>query len=153
MADDRALHLVLDLRKKEEESALEQYIQANQAILDFENQLKQLRDFRNVYNQELAAKTQNGMNMTVFMSYENFLEKLEQVEKRQETALEKMRERSEVLRQRYLMMQKRRKIIEALLEKHRQDAIAAELRAEQKLTDDIVSSKQARLLMEKTEQK
>ncbi|MBO6258534.1 MAG: flagellar export protein FliJ [Succinivibrio sp.] len=149
MADDRALRLVLDMRKKEEKAALEEYIQSNQAILSFENQLKQLREFRNIYNQELADRTQNGMSMTVFLSYENFLGKLELVEQRQEKTLQKLRERAEVLRQQYLKMQQRRKIIEALLEKHRQDAIAAELKAEQKLTDDIVSSKQARLLMEK----
>ena len=45
--------------------------------------------------------------------------------------------------------QKRRKIIESLLEKHKQERLLREAKAEQKLTDDIVSSKQARLLMDK----
>ncbi|MCR5536548.1 MAG: flagellar export protein FliJ [Succinivibrio sp.] len=148
MADDRALHLVLDQRKKEEDEAREQFVQAHQAVLSYEQQLQQLRQFHAMYLNELQQKTQGGMDMNIFTSYQNFLVKLKSIEKRQELGLYKLQDQEKRMQQEYLKRQQRRKVIESLLERHRQEALALEARAEQKLTDDIVSSKAARALIE-----
>ncbi len=149
MADDRALRLVLDLRQKEEDKAQEEYAKALSAIASFERQIAQLQEFFKTYADELAGSTQQGMDINIYRSYQGFLNKLDQVTKRQEQALETMRGRAENLRLEYLEKQKARKIIESLLEKHRIEQARKEAQAEQKLTDDLVSSKQARILIDR----
>lgn len=148
MADDRALRLVLDQRKKAEDEALEEYVNAQKAVISYQQQLDQLRQFRAIYQGEMQEKTAQGMDMNVFTSYQNFLAKLASIEQRQELGLLRLMDQEKRMRQAYLKTQQRRKVIEALLEKHRQEQLAQEARAEQKLTDDIVSSKAARELME-----
>ena len=149
MADDKSLKMVLELRQREEDEALEAYPQAQIAVRTFEHQLDQLKRFARMYSDEMAGKTSGGMDINVFRSYQNFLDKLEAIEKHQQQALENVRRQEAQRRDEYLEKQKRRKIIESLLEKHRQEELIREAKAEQKLTDDIVSSKQARVLMEK----
>ncbi len=149
MADDKSLKMVLELRQREEDEAQEAYAQAQIAVRTFEHQLEQLKRFARMYSDEMAGKTSGGMDINVFRSYQNFLDKLEVIEKRQQQALENVRRQEAARREEYLEKQKRRKIIESLLEKHRQEELIREAKAEQKLTDDIVSSKQARVLMEK----
>lgn len=149
MSGDKALLLVLDLRKKEEDSALEMWTDAKNAVINFERQIEQLKQFEKIYENEMTVKSKNGMDMNMYMSYQQFLSKLDKIKIRQEAGLIQLQNQEERAKQNYLDKQKRRKIIESLLEKHKQERLLMEAKAEQKLTDDIVSSKQARLLMDK----
>lgn len=149
MSGDKALLLVLDLRKKEEDSALEMWTDAKNAVINFERQIEQLKQFEKIYENEMTVKSKNGMDMNMYMSYQQFLSKLDKIKIRQEAGLIQLQNQEERAKQNYLDKQKRRKIIESLLEKHKQERLFREAKAEQKLTDDIVSSKQARLLMDK----
>lgn len=149
MSGDKALLLVLDLRKKEEDSALEMWTDAKNAVINFERQIEQLKQFEKIYENEMTVKSKNGMDMNMYMSYQQFLSKLDNIKFRQEAGLIQLQNQEERAKQNYLDKQKRRKIIESLLEKHKQERLLKEAKAEQKLTDDIVSSKQARLLMDK----
>ena len=149
MSGDKALLLVLDLRKKEEDSALEMWTDAKNAVINFERQIEQLKQFEKIYENEMTVKSKNGMDMNMYMSYQQFLSKLDKIKIRQEAGLIQLQNQEERAKQNYLDKQKRRKIIESLLEKHKQERLLKEVKAEQKLTVDIVSSKQARLLMDK----
>jgi flagellar FliJ protein len=149
MSGDKALLLVLDLRKKEEDSALEMWTDAKNAVINFERQIEQLKQFEKIYENEMTVKSKNGMDMNMYMSYQQFLSKLDKIKIRQEAGLIQLQNQEERAKQNYLDKQKRRKIIESLLEKHKQERLLKEAKSEQKLTDDIVSSKQARLLMDK----
>lgn len=149
MSGDKALLLVLDLRKKEEDSALEMWTDAKNSVINFERQIEQLKQFEKIYENEMTVKSKNGMDMNMYMSYQQFLSKLDKIKIRQEAGLIQLQNQEERAKQNYLDKQKRRKIIESLLEKHKQERLLKEAKSEQKLTDDIVSSKQARLLMDK----
>ena len=149
MSGDKALLLVLDLRKKEEDSALEMWTDAKNAVINFERQIEQLKQFEKIYENEMTVKSKNGMDMNMYMSYQQFLSKLDKIKIRQEAGLIQLQNQEERAKQNYLDKQKRRKIIESLLEKHKQGRLLREAKAEQKLTDDTVSSKQARLLKDK----
>lgn len=149
MSGDKALLLVLDLRKKEEDSALEMWTDAKNAVINFERQIEQLKQFEKIYENEMTVKSKNGMDMNMYMSYQQFLSKLDKIKIRQEAGLIQLQNQEDRAKQNYLDKQKRRKIIESLLEKHKQERLLREAKSEQKLTDDIVSSKQARLLMDK----
>ncbi len=146
---DRALNLVLDLRKKEENDALEMWAQARNAVASFEQQIAQLKQFEQIYLNDMQVKSQNNVDMGTYMSYQQFLSKLESIRYRQEAGLVNLKEQEKRAQQNYLEKQKQRKIIESLIEKHKLERAALEAKAEQKLADDIVSSKQARILMER----
>ena len=147
MSSDKALLLVLDLRKKDEDKALEMWAQAQNAVVSFQKQIEQLKQFEQIYIQEMNVKSNNGVSMTTFMSYQQFISKLEGIKRRQEAGLVELEAQEKRAMDNYLEKQKQRKIIDSLLEKHRNERLALEAKAEQKLTDDIVSSKQARILM------
>ena len=66
MSDDKALLLVLDLRKKEEDSALEMWTDAKNAVINFERQIEQLKQFTRYMNAELAANVVSSM-LTAFI--------------------------------------------------------------------------------------
>ncbi len=146
---DKALHLVLDLRKKEENDALEMWAQARNAVASFEQQIAQLKQFEQIYLNDMQVKSQNNVDMGTYMSYQQFLSKLESIRYRQEAGLVNLKEQEKRAQDNYLEKQKQRKIIESLIEKHKLERAALEAKAEQKLADDIVSSKQARILMER----
>lgn len=147
MSSDKALLLVLDLRKKDEDKALEMWTQAQNAVVSFQKQIEQLKQFEQIYIQEMNVKSNNGVSMTTFMSYQQFISKLEGIKRRQEAGLVELEAQEKRAMDNYLEKQKQRKIIDSLLEKHRNERLALEAKAEQKLTDDIISSKQARILM------
>lgn len=149
MSSDKALLLVLDLRKKEEDKALEMWTQAQSAVVSFQKQIEQLKQFEQIYIQEMNVKSNNGVSMTTYMSYQQFISKLDGIKHRQEAGLVELEEQEKRAMANYLEKQKQRKIIDSLLEKHKKQRLLLEAKAEQKLTDDIVSSKQARILMEK----
>ncbi len=146
---DKALNLVLDLRKREEDEALELLLEAQNNVASFERQIAQLKEFENIYIEEMKAKSQFQLDMGTYLAYQQFINKLERIKERQEAGLVKLQEQENRARSNYLDKQQQRKIIESLIEKHRLERERLEARAEQKLSDDIVSSKQARLLIEK----
>ncbi len=75
MSGYKALLLVLDLRKKEEDSALEMWTDAKNAVINFERQIEQLKQFEKIYENEMTVKSKNGMDMNMYMSYQQFLSK------------------------------------------------------------------------------
>lgn len=146
---DKALNLVLDLRKREEDDALELLLEAQNNVASFERQIAQLKEFENIYIEEMKAKSKFQLDMSTYLAYQQFINKLETIKERQEAGLVKLQEQENRARSNYLNKQQQRKIIESLIEKHRLERERLEAKAEQKLSDDIVSSKQARLLIEK----
>ena len=140
---DRALNLVLNLRKKEEDEALELWGESKKAVASFEQQIAQM------YVDEMQAKSRNNFDMGSYMTYQQFILKLENIKERQEIGLIRLKEQEARARDNYLKKQQARKVIEMLLEKHKKERILKEMKADQKLSDELVSSKQARILIEK----
>ena len=150
MSSDKSLLLVLDLRKKAEEDALRMWSDARKAVQSFKDQLAQIEQFAKIYEVEMQSKSKNGLDMTMYQSYVQFLDKLEKIKVRQENGLKQLEQQEQRAQQFYLEKQKERKIIESLLEKHKIQSRIKEAKAEQKLADDLVSSKHARLVLEKS---
>lgn len=149
MSDDKALLLVLDLRKKEEDKALELWTDAKNAVINFQKQIEQLVQFEGIYQRELEAKSRQALDMQAYLSYQQFIEKLSKIKLRQEAGLVQLQQQEQRAKDNYLEKQKQRKIIETLLEKHKLQRRIKEAKAEQRLTDELVSSKQARALIDK----
>jgi len=148
MSSDKTLLVVLDLRQREEEKALEMLTEAHNSVVAFEQQIAQLKEFETIYVNDMVEKSKNNVDMGTYMSYQQFIAKLETIKERQEAGLVQLQEQENRARHNYLEKQKQRKIIESLLEKHRLQRLAAEAKSEQKLNDEVVSSKMARRLIE-----
>jgi len=146
---DRALNLVLNLRKKEEDEALELWGESKKAVSSFEQQIAQIKQFAQMYVDEMQAKSMHNVDMGSYMTYQQFILKLENIKERQEIGLIRLKEQEARARDNYLKKQQARKVIEMLLEKHKKERLLKELKADQKLSDELVSSKQARILIEK----
>lgn len=144
MAQDRALQLVLDLRKKEEDKAQELFARALSEIARYERQLEQLRQFAAQYARQLESQGRAGVSAQALLAYQDFINKLDAIEARQQQELEQLRQVCEQRRQQYLEKQKQRKIIETLIKKHELERARAELKAEQKLLDEFVTARAAR---------
>lgn len=143
--NDRALLKVLDLRKSEEEQALEIYQNALVAVANHEEGIKKIIEFRENYISDMSQKgATSNFDALQYAAYQSFIEKLYKIEKKQIQDLEMLKRDAERKRLFYLEKQKRRKIIESLLEKHKQQRIKAELVLEQKLLDEYVVSMTSR---------
>ncbi|MGN0916457.1 MAG: flagellar export protein FliJ [Succinivibrio sp.] len=149
MSNDRALHTVLELRQRQEDESLRMWTDAKNAVISFEKQIEQLNQFEKIYTEEMQLKSQQGLALNMYSTYQQFIEKLDKIRTRQIAGLEQLKAQMERARLNYLEKQKQRKIIEKLIEKHRLEKIKIEAKAEQKLTDELSSSKQARILIEK----
>ena len=109
MSDDKALHLVLDLREKEEQDALEMWANAKNQVANFQKQIEQLEQFEAIYQNEMEIKSRNAIDMNMYFSYQAFIDKLSKIKQRQELGLVQLQEQEERAKQNYLEKQKQRK--------------------------------------------
>lgn len=144
MSQERALSLVRDKRQSDEEKALEDWTYCKNQVASYENQIKQVEEFRLEYIRNMENEGRNGFSGTKLLAYQAFIEKLDNIAVKQKVELERLKMLTEQKRQMYLTRQKERKIIESLIEKHKQKRIKAELKAEQKLLDEFAVSRYAR---------
>lgn len=134
----KTLHLVLDLRQKEEDTARQIYQDAVRQVTLFREQIKRLQDYRVEYVQELETQGRSGFSAATYISYQGFLKKLDDIILRQLQQLAMLEIDAQYRQRIYLERQKRRKVIEKLIEKQLQERLRAENRAEQKALDDFV---------------
>ena len=148
MAHDRALLKVLELRKKQEDEACSKWAESERQLKVFADQLQKLSSFRDLYIGELNSNsTKANFGMQQYLAYQGFIERLDQTYERQSKLYANMQEKSALLKEQYLRCHQERQVIEALLEKHRQQILKAQAKAEAKFNDELVSAKQARILI------
>ena len=140
----KALHLVLDLRKKQENTALEHYIAAKNKVASYKDQIAQIDGYKQSYIDDMQRAGMNGFSAQRLLTFQDFLNKLDAIKARQEYELQLCIADMDKKNKLYLQAQKNRKIIESLLEKHKQQRIKAELIKEQKLLDEFVVAHAAR---------
>ncbi len=144
MAADRALSLVKDKRQRDEEKALEDWVFCRNQVSNYENQIRQVEEFRMNYISEMQAEGRNGLTGTKILAYQAFIEKLDNIAVKQRQELKRLEMLTEQKRQLYMTRQKERKIIEKLIEQQTQKRLKEELRREQKMLDEFVVSSYTR---------
>ncbi|MDO4676178.1 MAG: flagellar export protein FliJ [Anaerobiospirillum succiniciproducens] len=144
MAADRALSLVKDKRQRDEEKALEDWVFCRNQVSNYENQIRQVEEFRMNYISEMQAEGRNGLTGTKILAYQAFIEKLDNIAVKQRQELKRLEMLTEQKRQMYMTRQKERKIIEKLIEQQTQKRLKEELRKEQKMLDEFVVSSYTR---------
>ena len=151
MAADRALSLVKDKRQRDEEKALEDWVFCRNQVSNYENQIRQVEEFRMNYISEMQAEGRNGLTGTKILAYQAFIEKLDNIAVKQRQELKRLEMLTEQKRQMYMTRQKERKIIEKLIEQQTQKRLKEEMRKEQKMLDEFVVSSYTRRQSSKNE--
>lgn len=144
MSQERALSLVRDKREHDEEKALEDWTFCKNQVASHEMQIRQVEEFRLSYIRDMENEGRQGFSGTKLLAYQAFIEKLDNIAAKQHQELERLKMLTEQKRQIYLGKRQDRKIIESLIEKHRQAKLKAEQKAEQKLLDEYAVSSYSR---------
>ncbi len=148
MAGDHALAKVLKLRQKAEDEALKKWSDSKQQLIAFNAQLDKIQAFRDLYVKEMLDHKDQNMGLQQYLSYQAFIERLDKTYERQQLMLAKLKDESDRLKSCFLKCRQERRIIEALLEKHRIQALTLEARNEAKFADELISIKHARALID-----
>jgi flagellar FliJ protein len=137
-----ALELLYENLLKKEEEARSVYLMALQEEKKFENQLNALNQYRAMYSQELNSRGFNQeLSNIVYSQYTNFINRLDNISVEQLEGLRKMRQAREQHFAAYKQIEAKRKGIEFLINKRREEREAFLNKQEQKLSDDLSTIK------------
>lgn len=122
---------------KETDAAL----QMNQSVRDEEesiSQLEKLKGYRDDYVAQFKIKGQSGMSATRLQEYQSFVHKLDTAIDEQIKAVQKMRIKVGERRKAFSKTNSRKKVVEKLIEKSKQQENTVHDRQEQNEADDRV---------------
>lgn len=123
------------LREKEQQAALN-FSKAQQQLVQFEQQLNQLEDYRRSYIERSLSQGIDGLRAEGFHRYQQFVQKLEEAQQQQQRSVAQLRQNVMHQRKQWINAQNRRQAIDKLIDKQQKMALQAQLKAEQKLLDE-----------------
>ena len=137
-----ALELLYDNLLKKEEQARAINLATLSEEKKFEQQLNALNNYRSIYSSELNAKGFNSpLSNAIYSQYTGFINRLDNISKEQLEGLKKIRIERENKLQAYKEIEAKRKGLEHLMNKRRQEQIDKMNKQEQKLSDDLSTIK------------
>ena len=129
----RAIELLIERVAEEEELARKLFAKATGDAAFAAQQLDALHGFRASYTQRL---TEAGMDSSQLAHYNAFIDKLDGAAESQTAVLRTARDQAEKYREKWLSIKGRRKALETLLEKQRERERIAQMKKEQKVSDE-----------------
>lgn len=132
----RAISLLLDSVKQQEENARLRY---QKSIADrniCQKNLDAINDYREVYSSELNEAGRDLMYTSTLNQYNGFINRLDQASADQAKSLRQAEAFVERCREEYQLLQTKRKGLEKLLEKEALEKQMAAAKAEQKMMDE-----------------
>ena len=136
MARDQ-LALLIQLEAKKEDKLRLDYIKANQHLINLEQQLAGIDNFRTDYLTQLQQKATDGVGGGYYHQFQQFIGKLDGAQKQQ---IEAIQTAKKVLKQReslWLTQKAKLEAIQKLNHKKRQQAQKIQMKAEQKQLDEF----------------
>ncbi|MED5526685.1 flagellar export protein FliJ [Gallaecimonas pentaromativorans] len=137
----KALELVLDQRKQQEDRALAQLAQARQALAQLQGKLNTLQNYRNGYLKEMQQKAGVGLTAVNMVHYQRFVARLDSGLADLQGQLVQHQQAVASREQAWRVARQDTKAIDLLLERKAQDAAVAAQRREQRELDDLVGRK------------
>src|SRR5690554_666778 len=134
---NKALDMVLELEQSREEEITREFAQARSQLDMQERRLEGLTRYRTDYLHQANERAQQGIGSASFGRYHAFVGKLDEGISQQQQSLQQMQDHVEQLRQKWLSQQQRRKAIELLIEKRKQEAAKKRSRQEQATADEF----------------
>jgi len=137
MAKGRAqrLQAVVFLARREEDGAAQKMTELRQMVVDEQQQLEQLQDYRKQYLREYQQQ-RSGVDPRVLMNYSSFLQRLSQAVAGQEQKLGQLEARLQEQRGVWQEKHHRRKTLDELIARlQREEEAALEQRVQRELDD------------------
>lgn len=140
------LQLLAKVQLEKEEKLQAQYLQALQFANNAQQKYQGLANYRTDYIRQCQERGAQGVQSRQFNQYLNFITKLDQALEQQNMQVQQAREVTEKRRVAWVLMQRKRKAMELLIEK---ELLAIRQRAdkvEQKMLDEIATQQYFRRL-------
>jgi len=129
---------VKQIAEKNATAAAVKMTQSFQEQKDTLSQLEKLKEYRNDYVAQFKIKGQGGMSASRLQDYQAFVQKLDGAIEEQLKAVQRVQLKVGERQQAFKKTNSRKKVVEKLIEKSKQEELAEVDRQEQKDADDRV---------------
>ena len=133
------LQLLVKVQQEKEDKLQAQYRAAQQNYQSMQQKYQGLADYRIEYVQQTQSRGQEGMASRQFNQYLNFITKLDQALTQQNMQVQQAQRVAEMRRTAWLLMQKKRKALDLLIDKELQAGYVRAQKQEQKMLDEIAT--------------
>jgi len=137
MADIKQLTIVKELAHKKEQAALNQFSSAQQQLVQMQQQMKALADYKQEYLAQMAPENSQQITASKLILIQNFLAKIDQSINQQRDVIARSSLAVDARRQEWLKTKQYTESIEFLINKQRQQLATIEEKRQQKLSDEF----------------
>jgi flagellar FliJ protein len=131
--------LLKRLASEREEKAAERMRRTQARLEDAQKKLQQLETYRQEYEARFAERAQSGMAKAQWVDFRQFLGRLAEAVDTQRHEVEHARKRYQVEHESWQEERKKVVAFDKLIERERQQAVRAEVKREQKSTDEFAA--------------
>lgn len=135
----KQLRLVAKIEQDKEDQLMQELQRANKFLVDNQEKLANIYDYRKEYMQELTNRGQGGMDGNAFAQFNAFVNKLDSVVEQQLKVIDTAKQVLDQRRQFLSEQQQKRKAVDMLIEKHLAKEKIAEAKKEQKQLDEFAT--------------
>ncbi len=137
MANVKQLNIVKDLAEKKAQAALNKFSSAQQQLVQMQQQMKALTDYKQEYLTQMAPDSGQPVTASKLILIQNFLAKIDQSISQQRDVIARSSVAVDSRRQEWLKAKQHTESIEFLISKQHQAAQAIEQKQQQKLSDEF----------------
>jgi flagellar FliJ protein len=112
--------------------------QEQQRLAQMQLQLTELERYRDLYQQEMKARSQDGLDIRQLREFHAFVERLESALRQQQQGLGQQQQRCDQVRGKYLAERARAQALDKVVERYHNEESAQLARREQNELDDLV---------------
>src|SRR3569623_1782283 len=112
--------------------------QEQQRLAQMQLQLTELERYRDLYQQEMKARSQDGLDIRQLREFHAFVERLESASRQQQQGLGQQQQRCDQVRGKYLAERARAQALDKVVERYHNEESAQLARREQNELDDLV---------------
>lgn len=142
----KQLHLVAEIEKRKEDDLALKFAEAKQDLQQQHDKLAGLEQFQRDYMTTVIEQGKQGLSSSGFQRLQSFISQLDHACSQQRENIKKAEKVVEQRRALWLQQQRKRKSIEAVIEKQQQKAQLRAYRQEQVLADEFATNMAARRL-------
>lgn len=129
---------VLELAENKVQELARALGQEQQRLAQMQLQLTELERYRDLYQQEMKARGQDGLDIRQLREFHAFVERLESALRQQQQGLSQQQQRCDQVRGKYLTERARAQALDKVIERYRNEESAQLARREQNELDDLV---------------
>lgn len=136
MAELRQLQMVLELREREQDKALDNLRQARSHWQHQQQQLQQLQQYRQEYCKSMLSRGQQGLDVAVFSQFQGFIARIDESVAELQQAVTVAEQVVNQREQLYRQAKANCDAVQVLIDKAQRTLAQREARQEQRLSDE-----------------